>query len=555
MASNISKVPKNMLSNPNLDAADTGVDPSTGRYLTKKERIGIFKRRKIRTSSVFGKKSSTLAKVGNIRGPLAKFGAIVKSDKNIIKKGESPEKPSQSPKLEDKPETTKIEPQNKLILTLIKKVEINSEKITSLTNTVKSNIKKISKILVRGPNKDQPQNKLINSLVKQVENNSKKITLLKNIVKLNIEKVSKILIGDAEKKKKEQREDQRQQKIDDEKDKKKKKEGLLERVGKSVGKSLLKPVEAVGKTVKGVLGDLGKAFMALFMGFVINKAIKMIQAHMSGDTETFKEMRNTIIKSIAVVGGIFLILNGGLLALPGIITGVVSGIIAIGGAILAFLVSPAGLIALAVAGGVGAFLGLKKLFNKNKEKKLELEKTKGKPIKNSRGRTIGYDKPKGDGSGDTSGEGGSNKVDPFVVLENNKNLIPFGMYDVVKSEIEKDPSKYDTKEEINAALSNIPGVDPSKIKYEGSNLNLKSSKSEPTINSVPKKNGVTTLDEPKTQFIDRTTTSGGSGGGVGNPTNQRGSGKASTGLPSISSSNSDNNHVVYSQTQYNIIGV
>ena len=43
MASNISKVPKNMLSNPNLDAADTGVDPSTGRYLTKKERVGIFK--------------------------------------------------------------------------------------------------------------------------------------------------------------------------------------------------------------------------------------------------------------------------------------------------------------------------------------------------------------------------------------------------------------------------------------------------------------------------------------------------------------------------------
>ena len=108
------------------------------------------------------------------------------------KKGESPEKPSQSPKLEDKPETTKIEPQNKLILTLIKKVEINSEKITSLTNTVKSNIKKISKILVRGSNKDQPvnikgdegkpettkvepQNKLISNLIKHIEDNSKKL--------------------------------------------------------------------------------------------------------------------------------------------------------------------------------------------------------------------------------------------------------------------------------------------------------------------------------------------------------------------------------------------
>jgi hypothetical protein len=69
------------------------------------------------------------------------------------------------------------------------------------------------------------------------------------------------------------------------------------------------------------------------------------------------------------------------------------------------------------------------------------------------------------------------------------------------------------------------------------------------IDSNPKKNGVTTLDEPKTQIIDRTTTSGGGGGGTS------GSGKASTGLPSISSSNRDNNHVVYSQTQYNIMGV
>jgi len=34
-----------------------------------------------------------------------------------------------------------------------------------------------------------------------------------------------------------------------------------------------------------------------------------------------------------------------------------------------------------------------------------------------------------------------------------------------------------------------------------------------------------------------------------------GSGKASTGVPFISSSNRDNNHVVYSQTQYNIMGV
>ena len=96
-------------------------------------------------------------------------------------------------------------------------------------------------------------------------------------------------------------------------------------------------MEAVGKYVKGILGRLADAFMALFGGFIVNKGIKMIQAHMSGDTETFKKMRNTIIKSVAVVGGIFLILNGGLLALPSIITGVVAAVIKIGGAIICLL--------------------------------------------------------------------------------------------------------------------------------------------------------------------------------------------------------------------------
>ena len=394
-------------------------------------------------------------------------------------------------------------------------------------------------------------NKNLDRTARQVKRNSREINLLKKVVILNTNRIAQLISTQTENAQDSQREEDRQQQLGDESDKADKKEGLLERVGKSVKKTLLAPVEAVGKTVNGVLGNLGKAFMALFAGFVTNKAIKMIQAKMSGDDETFKNMRNTLIKSIAVVGGIFLILKGGLLALPAIITGVVTGIIAIGGAILAFLVSPAGLIALAVAGGVGAFLGLKKLFNKNKEKKLELEKTRGKPIKNSRGRTIGYDKPKGDESGNTSvvneNTTKNDKVDPFVVLEDNKNLIPFGMYDMVKSEIEKDPSKYDTKEEINAVLSNIPGVDPSKIKYKSSNLNLKSSKYEPTINSVPKKQDVSTLQEAPPNIVDATTNVG--GGGV----STLGDKEIATSLPNISSSNFDNNFTLYAKTQYNIL--
>ena len=513
-----------MLSNPNLDASDTGVDPSTGRYLTKKERIGIFKRRKIRTSSVFGKKSSALAKVGNIRGPLAKFGAIVKSDKNIIKKGELSEGDPQESKLGDRPEDKKI----------------------------------------------QPQNKLINSLVKQVENNSKKITLLKNIVKLNIQKVSKILVGDAEKEKKNQREDH--------KDKKKKKEGLLERVGKSVGKSLLKPVEAVGKSVKGILGRLGDAFMALFAGFVANKAIKMIQAHMSGDTETFKQMRNTIIKSIAVVGGIFLILNGGLLALPGIISGIISTVISLGGAMMAFMASPAGLIALGIAAGIGVLFALKKGVDAASTKgaggvkfKQKFDELKG-PLAEA-GITVkgtGKNEKFYVGKADNRGKGqqtvekaGTPEQKEIVANYITQRDKVIGIRDNMRadmeakeSELRKDASRKDlkdgtfnkemAKEKLEIRKKYEAQIDGTK---QDPKIDSNTKNKDVKIDSNPKKNGVTTLEEPKTQVIDTTTTSGGGGGGTS------GSGKASTGLPSISSSNRDNSHVVYSQTQYNIMGV
>ena len=113
-----------MLSNPNLDAADTGVDPSTGRYLTKKERIGIFKRRKINASRVFGRKSPNLAKVGNIRGSLARFGAIVKTDNETV----------------ENDALGGVEPKDKLISGLMMQVQNNSKKIALLKNIGNGNI-------------------------------------------------------------------------------------------------------------------------------------------------------------------------------------------------------------------------------------------------------------------------------------------------------------------------------------------------------------------------------------------------------------------------------
>ena len=67
----------------------------------------------------------------------------------------------------------------------------------------------------------------------------------------------------------------------------------------------------------------------------------------------------------------------------------------------------------------------------------------------------------------------SGKINPIEVLEKNKHLIPsmpfVDTYQMALDEIKKDPTKYDTKEEIEAALKQY-NIDPSKIKYKDGGL-------------------------------------------------------------------------------------
>ena len=74
-------------------------------------------------------------------------------------------------------------------------------------------------------------------------------------------------------------------------------------------------------------------------------------------------------------------------------------------------------------------------------------------------------------------------------------------------------------------------------------------KKDKNITPPPAKTEISTLDEAEPKIIDATTNTG--GGSVG----MSGGKTMSSSVPNISASNSDNNHVVYSKTQYNLIGV
>ena len=464
MASNISQDKFfNIQSNPNLDAADTGVD-SSGKILSKEERKAIFRRRRINPKKVFG---------GS--------GAIVKVDKS----------PSKTP---------------------------------------------------------------MGALIKSVSN-----------IQNTVQRITNFIATDAEKEKEQQRQDQRDQFVQDDKDRKKKKEGLLEGIGKSIGKSLLKPVEAVGKNVKGILGRLGDAFMAIFGGFVANKAIKMIQAKMSGDTDTFKKMRNEMIKGLAVVGGIFLALNGGLLALPLIIKGVALAVIKIGAAILAFLASPAGLIALGIAAGVGVLFALKKGVDAVSTKgaggtkfKQKFDNLKG-PLAEA-GITIkGTGKDEKFYVGKSNSRGRGQKTVEQAGTPEQKEIVAnyiterdrvIGIRDSMRAEI--DAKKKSLNEEYGSrggkAQKKSSLVKEAEAEIRGKyEAQLNGVTTSPKIDSNPTKNNLSTLNETEPQIIDATTNSGG-----GNMVSG-GNDELTTSLPNIPSSNSDNKFTLYSQTQYNMV--
>ena len=466
MASNISQDKFfNIQSNPNLDAADTGVD-SSGKILSKEERKAIFRRRRINPKKVFG---------GS--------GAIVKVDKS----------PSKTP---------------------------------------------------------------MGALIKSVSN-----------IQNTVQRITNFIATDAEKEKEQQRQDQRDQFVQDDKDRKKKKEGLLEGIGKSIGKSLLKPVEAVGKNVKGILGRLGDAFMAIFGGFIANKGIKMIQAKMSGDTDTFKKMRNEMIKGLAIVGGIFLALNGGLLALPLIIKGVVLAVIKIGAAILAFLASPAGLIALGIAAGIGVLFAVNRrrkdvnaALNSNKQM---LRDAGIKAYKKDGARVIRNGEEVFVKTEDLT-EGERSAREAFEIeqqriknVTKDKNKAIRGTFDRVTNERESMSNPewasimaVEDLDERSKLISQFRKDTQNIVKQEKKEIRAKfNSKYSQSGNMSPTnvKNNISTLEESKPEVIDTTTNSGG-----GNMVSG-GNDELATSLPNISSSNSDNNFTLYSQTQYNMV--
>lgn len=129
------------------------------------------------------------------------------------------------------------------------------------------------------------------------------------------------------------------------------KESFLE---SSIVKAFKKPVAKIQKKTTGIFEDLFKAINSLFGAWLLDKGQKLMDAWTSGDMNQFHALKGEVLKALAIAGGIFLLLNGGLTAIissiSGFVAGMITGTFGIP-ALLAVLANPL------VWLGVGAVLG------------------------------------------------------------------------------------------------------------------------------------------------------------------------------------------------------
>lgn len=124
--------------------------------------------------------------------------------------------------------------------------------------------------------------------------------------------LAKSLQKESELEKKLQREREKIELRESEKISRGKEESLLEKTTSIARQKLLAPVRKAETKIKDIFSKIFDFFTILLFGWLTNQGIGAIQAHIDGNKEKLDNIKNEVIKTLAVIGGAFLALNGGL---------------------------------------------------------------------------------------------------------------------------------------------------------------------------------------------------------------------------------------------------
>ena len=131
-------------------------------------------------------------------------------------------------------------------------------------------------------------------------------------------------------------------------------EGKESQVESKIQAALVAPIQKVGAKAQGTLANLGRFFNILLGGFLLNRILKSTGELTEKGQFSLKNLFDKIVKDLAIVGGIFIGINGGFSTALGTLTrlGSLLGKIAVKN----FLMRPFKLI-MGLAGGLLAAIG------------------------------------------------------------------------------------------------------------------------------------------------------------------------------------------------------
>jgi len=97
-------------------------------------------------------------------------------------------------------------------------------------------------------------------------------------------------------------------------------EGKESQVESKIQAALVAPIQKVGAKAQGVLSNLGRFFNILLGGFLLNKILKSTGELTEKGQFSLKNLFDKIVKDLAIVGGIFIGINGGFTSALGTLT-------------------------------------------------------------------------------------------------------------------------------------------------------------------------------------------------------------------------------------------
>jgi hypothetical protein len=241
------------------EIAQSGIDPVSGSPLSAERRKELFRRSQISAAGVFGGgRGGALVPVN--RGPDPQTLAIVRTNTNTI---------------------TSFQ------------IQINN--LTKQNNAVLSNLAKI------------------NNLQQQINVVQVSVVDLGN----NLQQIANLIVNEGAVEQQKERLAQEQEKKLAEAGIRQGKEKQLE---SKIREALMWPIKQIGNKVQSAFGSLMSFMWQLLGGWLTIQGLDVLKALSTGNKKKLEDIKNNVIKSLLVVGGILGVLSVGIFRVVGLIT-------------------------------------------------------------------------------------------------------------------------------------------------------------------------------------------------------------------------------------------